>query len=248
MNELLKFEFQNNESLECVELDGEPLFNPFSVGKCLEIVDGSVKNTLTHMDSEDIVDLKSENIKNHVTFNVTEDSPRLWLRESGLYLFIFKSRKKEAKAFKKWVAREVLPSIRRTGKYNLSKTDTMEINSSLNALQQHNIVNPYEVATANNQSYRAKLSNLINDIAKRDHRKPGALYNELYYAFAAKAGVYIPEQADLEGKSPSRYLKKPDKAVLSENLYLFAVNYFYQGKSVFELINLDPGQKTLGEF
>lgn len=35
--------------------------------------------------------------------------------ESGLYSLILKSRKPEAKAFKKWVTSEVLPTIRKTG-------------------------------------------------------------------------------------------------------------------------------------
>lgn len=39
------------------------------------------------------------------------------VNESGLYNLIFQSRKPEAKAFRKWVASEVLPSIRRTGRY-----------------------------------------------------------------------------------------------------------------------------------
>lgn len=37
--------------------------------------------------------------------------------ESGLYRLIFASRKPEAKAFKKWVCNEVLPSIRKFGTY-----------------------------------------------------------------------------------------------------------------------------------
>jgi len=37
--------------------------------------------------------------------------------ESGMYHLIFKSRKDEAKAFRKWVTSEVLPSIRKTGSY-----------------------------------------------------------------------------------------------------------------------------------
>ena len=246
MNELMKFEFKNNQKLECVELDGEPLFNPFSVGRCLEIVDGSVKNTLTHMDSEDIIDLKSDVVNNRVTLNVTEDSPRFWLCESGLYLFIFKSRKKEAKAFKKWVAREVLPSIRRTGEYSLSKSDSLDLSSSLDTLQKLNVVEPHEIAVSSNQSYRAKLANLINDIAKRNHKGPQVLYEELYHVFAAKSGVYIPEQAEQLGLRPNQYLKKHE--VLSMNLFDFARNYFYHGKMIVELINLDPAQKTLGEF
>lgn len=37
--------------------------------------------------------------------------------ESGLYTLILKSRKDEAKRFRKWITSEVLPSIRRIGSY-----------------------------------------------------------------------------------------------------------------------------------
>jgi len=245
VNELMRFEFENKEHLECIELNGEPLFNPFSVGKCLEIADKTVSNTLHKMDGEDVLNFEEYEMKDIARLK-GKDSPRFWLRESGLYLFIFKSRKPEAKAFKKWVAREVLPSIRKTGKYSLSKSDSFELNSSLNTMQRLDVVNPYEIAGANNQSYRAKLANLINDVAKRNHKGPQVLYEELYHVFAAKSGVYIPEQAELACTIPKLYLKKHE--VLSENLYNFAVNYFYEGKMVVELINLDPAQKTLGEF
>lgn len=39
------------------------------------------------------------------------------VNESGLYSLILRSRKPEAKKFKKWVTSEVLPSIRKTGRY-----------------------------------------------------------------------------------------------------------------------------------
>lgn len=39
------------------------------------------------------------------------------ISESGLYALIFKSRKPEARAFRKWVTSEVLPAIRETGAY-----------------------------------------------------------------------------------------------------------------------------------
>lgn len=41
----------------------------------------------------------------------------LAVNESGLYNLIFTSNKPEAKAFRKWVTSEVLPSIRKTGIY-----------------------------------------------------------------------------------------------------------------------------------
>lgn len=41
------------------------------------------------------------------------------VNESGLYNLIFKSRKPEAKTFRKWVTSEVLPAIRKYGNYTL---------------------------------------------------------------------------------------------------------------------------------
>ena len=41
------------------------------------------------------------------------------INESGLYSLILSSKLPQAKAFKRWVTSEVLPSIRRTGRYEL---------------------------------------------------------------------------------------------------------------------------------
>ena len=44
----------------------------------------------------------------------------MWLvNESGMYTLIIRSRKPEAKRFRKWVTGEVLPSIRKTGRYEI---------------------------------------------------------------------------------------------------------------------------------
>jgi len=40
------------------------------------------------------------------------------INESGLYTLILTSRKAAAKRFKKWVTAEVLPTIRKTGRYD----------------------------------------------------------------------------------------------------------------------------------
>ena len=45
--------------------------------------------------------------------------------ESGLYDLIMQSRKPEAKAFKRWVTHEVLPSIRKTGSYSVQAQPAM---------------------------------------------------------------------------------------------------------------------------
>ncbi|MFR8578948.1 Bro-N domain-containing protein [Bilophila wadsworthia] len=40
------------------------------------------------------------------------------ISEPGLYSLVLRSRKPEAKAFKRWIVHEVIPSIRRTGGYD----------------------------------------------------------------------------------------------------------------------------------
>lgn len=47
--------------------------------------------------------------------------------ESGLYALIFTSRKPEAKKFRKWVTSEVLPSIRKTGKFEREPMEQAEV-------------------------------------------------------------------------------------------------------------------------
>ncbi len=43
--------------------------------------------------------------------------------EPGVFRLIFTSRKAEAEEFKKWLAHEVLPSIRKTGRYEAAPKD-----------------------------------------------------------------------------------------------------------------------------
>lgn len=47
----------------------------------------------------------------------------LCVSESGLYSLVLRSRKKQAKIFKKWITAEVIPSIRKTGNYSIANQD-----------------------------------------------------------------------------------------------------------------------------
>lgn len=48
------------------------------------------------------------------------------ITESGLYKAIFNSRKPEAKAFNRWVTKEVIPTIRKTGQYQAPQGQSLE--------------------------------------------------------------------------------------------------------------------------
>jgi prophage antirepressor-like protein len=64
------------------------------------------------------------------------------ISESGLYALIFKSRKPQAKAFRKWVTSEVLPALRKTGTYSLGVEQVVPEVPRLTVLQFLNAVAP----------------------------------------------------------------------------------------------------------
>jgi prophage antirepressor-like protein len=49
------------------------------------------------------------------------------VNESGLYNLIIRSNKPEAKKFRKWITSEVLPTIRKTGGYEIQKMSPLDI-------------------------------------------------------------------------------------------------------------------------
>lgn len=58
--------------------------------------------------------------------------PTMVINKKGLYNLILRSRKPEAKRFKKWVTSEVLPAIRKTGSYqSVDLNDPVFLRSTL---------------------------------------------------------------------------------------------------------------------
>jgi prophage antirepressor-like protein len=90
--------------LRAVLKDGEPWF--VAVDVC-EALGTDTKDIRSILDSDEVCT---------VALGFRGRAP-LIINESGLYSLILKSRKPEAKRFKKWVTSEVLPSIRKDGMY-----------------------------------------------------------------------------------------------------------------------------------
>ena len=51
----------------------------------------------------------------------------LTVNEPGLYTLIIRSNKPDAKKFKRWITHEVLPSIRKTGKYEIDSPSEIDL-------------------------------------------------------------------------------------------------------------------------
>ena len=111
--------------------DGLALSN---VSKALADLDDADKLKLTKDELDTLT--SSDGIKCSVDSRV--QSLNL-VSESGLYDLIMQSRKPEAKAFKRWVTHEVLPSIRKTGSYSVNQTQPVTL---------PNFCNPAEAARA----------------------------------------------------------------------------------------------------
>jgi prophage antirepressor-like protein len=62
-----------------------------------------------------------------IVYTLGGNQKMIVINESGLWSLIMTSRKPEAKAFKKWVTSEVLPSIRKTGGYGQQKPVTFDL-------------------------------------------------------------------------------------------------------------------------
>ena len=62
------------------------------------------------------------------------------INESGLYSLILNSRKPEAKPFKKWVTGEVLPTIRKTGKYEAPSAKPKQATAVVSQTRAHLMV------------------------------------------------------------------------------------------------------------
>ena len=111
MQELQTFNFEELP-VRTITVNDEPYF----VGKDVAEILGYLKpaNAIaTHVDDEDkttaLIQGTGSNYK----------SKTVIINESGLYSLIFSSKLESAKRFKRWVTSEVLPSLRKTGSYQV---------------------------------------------------------------------------------------------------------------------------------
>lgn len=118
-NKLMIFENDAFGKVRTLNLNGEPWFVAADVCKALEL--GNPSMTVERLDDDE---------KGISTIDTLGGKQRMAIiNEPGLYSLVLSSRKPEAKAFKRWITHEVIPSIRKHGAY---MTDSL-----LDALEAH---------------------------------------------------------------------------------------------------------------
>jgi anti-repressor protein len=104
MNDLTRFNF-NGWDVRAVVIENDPWFVAVDVCNVLGL--GNPTEAVRPLDFDE----KS-------TLRISEGGPEANIvNEAGLYTFIIRSNKSEAKAFRKWITHDVLPSIRKHGIY-----------------------------------------------------------------------------------------------------------------------------------
>ena len=114
-NKLGIFEYINDGILRVYGTPEEPWFSGKDIASILGYVNTS-QAIIKNVDNEDKILLENTTISPIDSYNSKPHS--VLINESGLYSLILKSKKSEAKQFKRWVTSEVLPQIRKTGSYN----------------------------------------------------------------------------------------------------------------------------------
>ncbi|AGL03629.1 BRO-N domain-containing protein [Desulfoscipio gibsoniae] len=105
--------FKNKDfgEVRSILINQEPWFVGKDVAEILAYKEPH-KAIARHVDEDD-------GMKHPISDNLGRVQETLLINESGLYALIISSRLPRAKAFKRWITSEVLPTLRRTGGYSM---------------------------------------------------------------------------------------------------------------------------------
>lgn len=172
--QIIPFRFESHE-VRTIIIDDQPWF-----------VAADVANALDYRMASDMTrSLDDDERGTQIVRTPSGDQEMTVINESGLYSAILRSRKAEAKRFKKWVTSEVLPAIRKHGRYEDTENKMARlVNETIGQDGFHLLGN----------LIHGKVNKLPP--AKR-RRAVHRLWNQLHVAFDVKKGADLPvEQLD----------------------------------------------------
>ena len=110
MSNLTIFKFENTPVQTIVE-NNEIFFRAAQLAELLQYKNPH-KAIKDHVDPDDLT-------KREVVNTINKRAQVLFVNESGMYSLVLSSKLEQAKKVKRWVTSEVLPAIRKTGKYQV---------------------------------------------------------------------------------------------------------------------------------
>lgn len=204
----LSFSFENNavRTLGTADL---PLFVAIDVATAL-----GYKNTkdavLRHVDSDDL-------IKSEIADKLNRIQTVNCVNESGLYALIFGSKLESAKRFKRWVTSEVLPAIRRTGRYETAQS------AQISTSEQYEIRKAIKARAKNSSVHYQTVYNALYDYFKI------ASYKDLRHD-QMKAALALIETCTLKPQLPAPKIPEGSiviDEVMAERIVVFIYYWRY---------------------
>lgn len=113
MSELIRFGFEGQEVRTQQDEDGEIWF-------CVNDICAPLEHTNPRKAVSDLVDEGDVTRRDTLTSSGVQSMN--YVNESGMYALVLGSRLESAKRFKRWVTHEVLPTLRKTGRYEMPST------------------------------------------------------------------------------------------------------------------------------
>lgn len=112
LNALTSYQFEDTP-VRIVMIAGDPWF-----------VANDLSTALAYRDAFNMARMLEDDEKGtHIVSTLGGMQEMNIISESGMYACVLKSRKPEAKRFRKWVTAEVLPALRKTGRYEMDLPD-----------------------------------------------------------------------------------------------------------------------------
>lgn len=215
---IVGYEYDGHE-IEIIWVDNKPLFNARMVAAVLGISGSAARSAVSGMEvDEDYLIVTNSMLRDCSNVQIADirklaNRGEMFLTEAGVYEMTFRSRKPEAKAFKRWITREVLPSLREKGyygnvpQYQIPQTyaDALQ----LAADQQRQIETQKEkiLQDAPRVEFYNQFMDATGTLSVNEAGKVLGIGQNKLFAFLRDNGVLInkPPKKDRDGKISKRY-------------------------------------------
>lgn len=203
----LSFSFENM-AVRTLGTPEHPLFVALDV--CSALGYAKARNAVAqHVDPEDLIKSDIDTNGGRQTINC--------VNESGLYALIFGSKLESAKRFKRWVTSEVLPAIRRTGRYETAQS------AQISTSEQYEIRKAIKARAKNSSVHYQTVYNALYDYFKI------ASYKDLRHD-QMKAALALIETCTLKPQLPAPKIPEGSiviDEVMAERIVVFIYYWRY---------------------
>jgi prophage antirepressor-like protein len=219
LDQIVPFSYEGQQVRTIIK-DGQPWFVARDACEILEL--GNHRQALVRLEDDERDVISTD------TLGGPQDM--IIVNEPGLYSLVLGSRKPEAKAFKRWITHEVLPSIRQTGSYStkpmttedmiiLQAQSVKELKAEVHDLREQQGYQMERLEDVKrgmvdvNEPIRHQFNAAVKDYALRKGKGWQQAYDTIYSLVSAQEHIDIKRRANNRGVKPIDVLEQSDLLV-----------------------------------